>query len=88
MRGPEMESDRTLELIATAARLDSDTDRILHSLDGLVEKNGGHAFVMVPSDSIIALSYLVRIQKLLIRQLVEDNMNSMDRLEDLFNAIS
>ena len=83
-----MESDRTLELIATAAKLDSDTDRILHSLDGLVERNGGHASVMVPSDSIIALSYLVRIQKLLIKQLVEDNMNSLDRLEDLFNAIS
>ena len=83
-----MESDRTLELIATAAKLDSDTDRILHSLDGLVEKNGGHTSMLVPSDSILALSYVVRIQKLLIKQLVEDNMNSLDRLEDLFNAIS
>lgn len=83
-----MESDRTLELIATAAKLDSDTDRILHSLHGLVERNGGHASVMVPSDLIITLFYLVRIQKLLIKQLVEDNISSLNRLEDLFNAIS
>ena len=83
-----MESDRTLELIATAVKLDSDTERILASLEGLVEKNGGHSTVVVTSDSIIALSYVVKIQKLLIKQLIEENMISVDRLETLFNAIS
>ena len=83
-----MESDRTLELIATAVKLDSDTERILAWLEGLVEKNGGHSSAVVTSDSIIALSYVVKIQKLLIKQLIEENMISVDRLETLFNAIS